>query len=178
MDYSTTWPVPPGKHELAVTAHGAEDKKIDFSVNSKDVGLLFVDLDKNPNTEKAKQFPKIVSLVWLPMKLPEPDSKVAKVYAYLSSEMKPMSGDLLHGNNFPTKIDLIPGKLNPLGEGKTGLSVGETQLIFVNPGSPGLYVSVIFPGKEGKPRAVPFTFEMVEPEPSQGVAPKSPPSDY
>ena len=178
MEYSTIWPVSSGKHELVVAAPGAEEKKLEFNVNSKDVGLLFLDLVPNPDAAKATKNPKAVDLTWLPMNLPEPDQKVAKVYAYLSSGMKPMTGDLLHGNTASTKVDLLPGKLNPLGEGKTGLSVGEEQLLFVNPGAPGLYVSVIFPGKDGKMRSVPFSFEVVEPEPEQKEKPKGPPADY
>jgi hypothetical protein len=115
------------------------------------------------------------------MELPEPDQKVAKVYAYLTSEMKSLAGDLLHGNTAATKIDLAPGKLSSLGEGKTGLSVGAEQLVFFNPGSPGLYVSVIFPGKDGKLRSVPFSFEVMEPEEVTKAAektPKGPPADY
>jgi len=181
MDFSTTWPVSAGKHELVLTASGAEEKKLSFSVNSKDVGLLFVDLRPNPDAAKVAQFPKTILVTWLPMDLPEPNQKVAKVYAYLTAEMKPMSGELLHGNTTATKIDLAPGKLNSLGGGKTGLSVGGEQLVFVNPGSPGLYVSVIFPQKDGKLRSVPFSFEVSEPEPVAkpvGNKPKGPPADY
>jgi hypothetical protein len=178
MEYSTLWPVPPGKHELAVAAPGAEEKKLDFTVNPKDVGVLFVDLVPNPDSAKAAQNPKAVSLRWLPMSLPEPDKKAAKVYAYLASEAKAVSGDLFHGNTAPTQVSLVPGKLNPLGEGKTGLSSGADQLYFVNPGAPGLYVGVIFPGKDGKLRSVPFSFEVTEPEPAQQEKPKGPPADY
>jgi hypothetical protein len=178
MEYSTMWPVPPGKHELAVAAPGAEEKKLDFTVNTKDVGLLFVDLVPNPDSAKAAQNPKAVSMVWLPMSLPEPDKKAAKVYAYLAAEMKNMTGDLLHGNTAATKVDLVSGKLNSLGEGKTGLSIGEEQLVFVNPGGPGLYVSVIFPAKDGKLRSVPFSLETGEPEPEPKEKPKGPPADY
>ena len=181
MEFSTTWPVPGGKHELGLTALGAEERKLEFSVNPKDVGLLFVDLRPNPDSAKAAQFPKAIIATWLPMELPEPDQKVAKVYAYLTSEMKPLAGDLLHGNTAATKIDLAPGKLSSLGEGKTGLSVGTEQLVFFNPGSPGLYVSVIFPAKDGKLRSVPFSFEVMEPEEVTKAAekkPKGPPADY
>ena len=178
MEYSTMWPVAPGKHELAVAAPGAEEKKLDFTVNTKDVGLLFVDLVPNPDSAKAAQNPKAVSMVWLPMSLPEPDKKAAKVYAYLAAEMKNMTGDLLHGNTAATKVDLVSGKLNSLGEGKTGLSIGEEQLVFVNPGGPGLYVSVIFPAKDGKLRSVPFSLETGEPEPEPKEKPKGPPADY
>jgi hypothetical protein len=103
------------------------------------------------------------------------------VYAYLPVEMKGILGDLFHGNAEPTKTDLVPGKLNPLGEGKTGLSVGEEQLLFVNPGAPGLYVSVIFSGKDGKFRSVPFSFEVEELEPATKPGEnkvKGPPADY
>jgi hypothetical protein len=181
MEYSTTWPVSGGKHELVLTAPAAEDKKIEFSVNPKDVGLLLLDLGANPDSSKAAQFPKAISLVWIPMNLPEPDKKVAKVYAYLPAEMKGIRGDLFHGNVAPTRADLVPGKLNPLGEGKTGLSVGEEQLLFVNPGAPGLYVSVIFSGKDGKFRSVPFSFEVEELEPATKPGEnkvKGPPADY
>jgi hypothetical protein len=181
MEYSTTWPVAGGKHELALTAPGAEEKKIEFSVNPKEVGLLFVDLGANPDSAKAAQFPKAISLIWVPMNLPEPDKKAPKVYAYLAAEMKSVRGNLFHGNVAPIPTDLAPGKLNPLGEGKTGFSLGEEQLLFINPGAPGLYVSVIFPGKNGKFRSVPFSFEVEEPEPV--VKPgenktKGPPADY
>jgi hypothetical protein len=165
MEFSTTWPVSAGKHELGVMASGADEKKLNFSVNSKDVGLLFVDLRPNPDATKVAQFPKVIIATWLPMDLPEPDQKVAEVYAYLTTEMKPLVGDLFHGNTAGTKIDLAPGKFNSLGEGKTGLSVGQQQLAFFNPGSSGLYVSVIFPAKDGKLRSVPFSFEVIEPEP-------------
>lgn len=178
MEHSTIWPVPAGKHELVVAAPGAGEKKLDFTVNPKDVGLLFLDLVPNPDSAKAVQNPKAVALTWLRMNLPEPDKKVAKVYAYLTSGMKPMNGDLLHGNTAATKVDLLPEKLNPLGEGKTGLSVGEEQLLFLNPGAPGLYVGVIFPGKDGKLRSVPFSFEVVEPEPEPKEKPKGTPADY
>jgi hypothetical protein len=181
MEFSTTWPVSGGKHELGLTAPGAEERKLEFSVSPKDVGLLFVDLRLNPDSAKVAQFPKTIIATWLPMELPEPDQKVAKVYAYLIAEMKPLAGDLLHGNSAATKIDLVPGKLNPLGQGKTGLSVGEEQLVFLNPGSPGLYVSVIFPAKDGKLRSVPFSFEVIEPETiakPEKNKPKSPPADY
>ena len=178
MEYSTTWPVPPGKHELAVAAPGAEERKLVFAVNPKDVGLLFMDLVPNPDSAKAGQFPKVISLVWLPMSLPEPDQKSARVYAYLTQETKAIRGNVLHGNTDPSPIDLAPGKLNPLGEGKTLLSVGEEQLVFANPGGPGLFVSVIFPGKDGKIRSVPFSLEVLEPEPVQNEKSKGPPADY
>lgn len=178
MEFSTTWPIPPGKHELVVAAPGAEDKRLEFSVNPKDVGLLFLDLGPNPESAKAPQFPKVISLVWLPMSLPELDQKAAQVYAYLTQETKAFRGDLVHGNTDSTSVNLMPGKLNPLGEGKTGLSVGEEQLVFVNPGGPGLFVNVIFPGKEGKLRSVPFAFEVMEPEPAQTEKPKGQPADY
>jgi hypothetical protein len=181
MEYSTRWQVSGGKHTLALTAPAAEEKKIEFSVNPKEAGLLLVDLVANPDAVKVVQFPKAISLTWVPMNLPQPDQKVAKVYAFLTSEMKPMIGELLHGNTAATKIDLAPGKLNSLGEGKTGLSVGQQQLVFFNPGSPGLYVSVIFPAKDGKLRSVPFSFEVIEPEPAakpERNKPKRPPADY
>ena len=178
MEFSSTWPVPSGKHELGVTAPGAEERKLDFSVNSKEVGLLFVDLGTNPDASKSAQFPKAISLTWLPLSLPEPDKKMARVYAYLTTETKSMTADLLHGNNPASKVDLVSGKLNPLGEGKTGVSVGGEQLVFVNPGAPGLYVSILFPGKDGKLRSVPFSFEVEEPEPVQKERPKGPPADY
>jgi len=181
MEYSTTWPVPAGKHVLAVGASGATEKKLEFVVNPKEVGLLFVDLGVNPDAGKAAQFPKAISLIWLPMNLPEPDKRVAKMYAYLPAEMKGIRGNLFHGNTAPIPTDLAPGKLNPLGEGKTGFSVGEEQLLFINPGAPGLYVSVIFSGKNGKLRSVPFSFEVEEPEPvvkpSENKT-KGPPADY
>jgi hypothetical protein len=165
MEHSTTWPVSGGKHELALTAPAAEEKKIEFSVNSKDTGLLFVDLVANPDSAKAAQFPKAISLMWIPMNLPEPDKKASKVYAYLPVEMKGIRGDLMHGNATPTKTDLIPGKLTPLGEGKTAFNVGEEQVLLVKPGVPGLYVCVIFQGKDGKLRSVPFSFEVEQPVP-------------
>ncbi|NBQ56294.1 MAG: hypothetical protein EBU36_06580 [Verrucomicrobia bacterium] len=178
MEYSTMWPVPPGKHELAVAAPGAEEKKLDFTVNTKDVGLLFVDLVPNPDSAKAAQNPKAISMVWLPIDLPEPDQKSAKVFVYLTPEMKPTSGELLHGNTNPTTVNLTPGKLNPLGEGKTGLSVGGDLLYLVNPGAPGIYVGVILPLNDGKLRSVPFSFELAEPEPEPKGKPKGPPADY
>lgn len=178
MEYSTTWPVPAGKHELGVTAPGAEEKKLDFSVNSKEAGLLLVDLGANPDSSKAAQFPKAISLVWLPIDLPEPDQKSAKVFVYLTPEMKATSGELLHGNTNPTTVNLTPGKLNPLGEGKTGLSIGGDLLYLVNPGAPGIYVGVILPLNDGKLRSVPFSFELAEPEPEQKEKPKGPPADY
>lgn len=181
MEHSTTWPVSGGKHELALTAPAAEEKKIEFSVNSKDAGLLFVDIGANPDSAKVAQFPKAISLSWLPMNLPEPDKKASKVYAYLPVEMKGISGDLFHGNAEPTKTDLLPGKLTPLGQGKTGFKVGQEQLLFFNPGAPGLYVGVIFSGKDGKLRSVPFSIELLEQEPvlkPGETKPKGPPEDY
>ena len=181
MEYSTTWPVSGGKHELVLTAPGAEDKKIEFSVNPKDVGFLFVDIGANPDSTKAAQFPKAISLSWLPINLPEPDKKASKVYAYLPVEMKGIRGDLFHGNAEPTKTDLVPGKLTPLGEGKTGFKVGQEQVLFFNPGAPGLYVGVIFSGKDGKLRSVPFSIELLEQEPVLNpgeTKPKGPPEDY
>ena len=181
MEYSTTWPVAGGKHELALTAPAAEEKKIEFSVNPKEVGLLFVDLGPNPDSSKAAQFPKAISLIWIPMNLPEPDKKAPKVYAYLPVEMKGISGDLFHGNAEPTKTDLLPGKLTPLGQGKTGFKVGQELLFSFNPGAPGLYVGVIFPAKDGKLRSVPFSFEIFEPEPVANPGenkPKGQPEDY
>lgn len=181
MEHSTTWPVSGGKHELVLTAPAAEDKKIAFSVNPKDVGFLFVDIGANPDSAKVAQFPKAISLSWLPMNLPEPDKKASKVYAYLPVEMKGIRGDLFHGNAEPTKTDLVPGKLTPLGEGKTGFKVGEELLLSFNPGAPGLYVSVIFLGKDGKLRSVPFSIELLEQEPvlkPGETKPKGPPEDY
>ena len=181
MEYSTTWPVSGGKHQLALTAPAAEEKKIEFSVNPKEVGLLFVDIGPNPDLAKAAQFPKAISLSWLPMNLPEPDKKASKVYAYLPVEMKGISGDLFHGNAEPTKTDLLPGKLTPLGQGKTGFKVGQELLLSFNPGAPGLYVGVIFLGKDGKLRSVPFSIELLEQEPvlkPGETKPKGPPEDY
>lgn len=181
MEHSTTWPVAGGKHELVLTAPAAEEKKIDFSVNPKEVGLLFVDLGPNPDSAKAAQFPKAITLLWIPVNLPEPDKKAPKVYAYLPVEMKGISGDLFHGNAEPSKTDLLPGKLTPLGEGKTGFKVGQELLLSFNPGAPGLYVGVIFSGKDGKLRSVPFSIELLEQEPvlKPGEAkPKGPPEDY
>lgn len=165
MEHSTIWPVSGGKHELVVTAPAAEEKKIEFPVNPKDVGLLFVDIGANLDSAKAAQFPKVISLSWLPINLPELDKKASKVYAYLPVEIKEIRGNLFHGNAEPTKTALVPGKLTPLGEGKTGFKVGEELLLSFNPGAPGLYVSVIFPGKGGKLRSVPFAFELLEEEP-------------
>ena len=181
MEHSTTWPVSGGKHELVLTAPAAEDKKIAFSVNPKDVGFLFVDIGANPDSAKVAQFPKAIFLSWLLMNLPEPDKKASKVYAYLPVGMTEIRGDLFHGNGEPTKTDLVPGKLTPLGEGKTGFKVGQEQLLFFNPGAPGLYVGVIFSGKDGKLRSVPFSIELLEQEPvlKPGEAkPKGPPEDY
>jgi len=181
MEHSTTWPVSGGKHELVLTAPGADDKRIEFSVNPKDVGFMFVDIGANPDSAKAAQFPKAISLSWLPINLPEPDKKASKVYAYLSVEMKEIRGNLYHGNAEPTKTDLVPGKLTPLGEGKTGFKVGEELLFSFNPGAPGLYVSVIFLGKDGKLRSVPFSIELLEKEPvlKPGESkPKGLPEDY
>ena len=181
MEYSTTWPVAGGKHELGLTAPGAEERKLEFSANPKDVGLLFVDLRPNPDSAKAAQFPKAISLSWLPINLPESDKKASKVYAYLPVEMKEIRGNLFHGNAEPTKTELVPGKLTPLGEGKTGFKVGEDLLLSFNPGAPGLYVSVIFSGKDGKLRSVPFAFELLEQEPvlkPGETKPKGPPEDF
>jgi hypothetical protein len=181
MGHSTTWPVSGGKHELVLTAPAAEEKKIEFSVNPKDMGLLFVDIGANPDSAKVAQFPKAISLSWLPMNLPEPDKKASKVFAYLPVEMKEIRGNLFHGNAEPTKTDLVPGKLTPLGEGKTGFKVGQEQLLSFNPGAPGLYVSVIFLGKDGKLRSVPFSIELLEQEPvlkPGETKPKGPPEDY
>ena len=181
MEHSTTWPVAGGKHELVLTAPGADDKRIEFSVNPKDVGFLFVDIGANPDSAKVAQFPKAISLIWLPMNLPQPDKKSSKVYAYLPVEMKGISGDLFHGNTEPTKTDLLPGKLTPLGQGKTGFKVGQELLLSFNPGAPGLYVGVIFSGKDGKLRSVPFSIELLEQEPvlKPGESkPKGLPEDY
>jgi hypothetical protein len=181
MEHSTTWPVSGGKHQLVLTAPAAEEKKIEFSVNPKDMGLLFVDIGANPDSAKVAQFPKAISLSWLPMNLPEPDKKSSKVYAYLPIEMKGIRGDLFHGSAEPTKTDLVPGKLTPLGEGKTGFKVGQELLLSLNPGAPGLYVGVIFLGKDGKLRSVPFSIELLEQEPvlkPGETKPKGPPEDY
>ena len=59
--------------------------------------------------------------------------------------------------------------------------MGEELLLSFNPGAPGLYVSVIFSGKDGKLRSVPFAFELLEQEPvvkpGENKA-KGPPEDF
>ena len=179
MDFGTIWPAPGGKHEVALSATGAEEAKLEIFLKPKEVGLLLLDLGPNPDSSKAAQFPKKILLQWVPLALPELD-KEARVFAYMPAGGKTVSGLVTHGNEAGVKTDVVPGKLTPLGVGKTALTVDGKGVLFFNPGAPGVYVSVILQNEKGEIRSVPFSFEVIEPETPQPAEKKrqGPPPDY
>lgn len=163
MDAATVWPVPAGKKELGITAPGAEDVKLAVALNPKEVALLMLGLRPNEDPVKAGQYPKKISAELLSLNLPEPDQK-GRVFVYVPPKGGKLQGMEMRGKANPKPVELPSGKLTSLGVGEVALTVGGDQVVYANPGNPGLYVFVVFPGPDGKVRSVPFTFLVEEPE--------------
>jgi hypothetical protein len=168
MDAATIWPVPAGKQELAVSAPGAEDKKLPLILNPKQVALLVLGLKPNPDPAKQPELPKIISAEVLPLDLPAPD-KQGRVFVFIPPNGKTLQASEMRGKANPKAIELKAGRVTSLGVGSVAVMVGEQQVVAADPGNPGLYVFVILAGKDGKLRSVPFNFLVEEPE-----APASP----
>lgn len=163
MEYASIWPFPAGKHELLVAAAGAEDTKIELIANPKEIMLLILDLGSTADAAKKDKSPKTVLLQQSPLPLPEIDNQ-ARVFAYVPPGEKAISGEVTHGDVAGGKVEMAPGKLTPLGLGKTMVSADGKTILLQKPGGPGNYVSVLLSEPGADVRAVSFCFEVLEQE--------------
>jgi hypothetical protein len=178
MEYPSVWPVAPGKHELLLSANGAEDARAALEIAPHNPTLLILDLVPNKDASKAARFPNQITLSARPIALefPKSDTKSVNVYAYLL-EGQPLKAKVDFGRSEPKIVELPAKTLVSLGQGSLAVSVGKQSVFGANPGNPGVYVFALLPLPDGKIRALPFEFVVKQPEPPPNGRPRLP-TDY
>jgi hypothetical protein len=170
-EQASVWSAPSGTRTIGVRAADALPKDVKIELRPGQTYLLTLWLADLPGSPAPGQPSKEVKLVAAQLPLPAPDSQV-RGFVYLPSGEQPLSAELVSGSSRDAKstpITVPPAKLTPIGTGRFSLLVKGKPLVFLNSSTPGLYVYLLFPDKEGhlKPRPfVVFSGSAASPAPS------------
>lgn len=159
-DFAGVWPAAPGNRKLTVKAAGAADADFNLQLPAGQTVVLFLGLEKGAGGTPAK-----IKMRALAPRIPRPSAGSKKLYALVAPDSQSIRGKVMRGEDKFTDIELLPGKLELVGEGATVLKVGDQVIISGDPASSGNYVFVLLPDGAKSVRTVAFSEIVSEPEP-------------
>lgn len=156
-EQATVWPVPAGTRTLVVRAADASPKEVKIDLQAGQTYLLTLGLVNLPGPPVPEKPTKEIVLRAAQLALPAPDAEV-RGFVYLPSDSKPIQAEVVRGSSRDAKTNPLvipPGKCTPIGVGRFSVLVDGKPLVFLNSSTPGLYVYLLFPDKQGelKPRS-------------------------
>jgi hypothetical protein len=158
-DRATAWSAPPGTRVLRVTAPQAQDRDLKLQLGSGRTTLVMLGLRPTPGSQSPDVPAKQVTAAVTDLPLP-PLGRKSQLFYYLAPGNTEFQGLLSSGSMRgakTAKVQVVPGKLMPLGETESVLSIDGRELLRVEPGSPGVFVYILDRDSKGQLKTYPLS---------------------
>lgn len=158
-DFPGVWSEPAGTKKLTVKAPGCEDTEVALKLAAGHTTILFFSIEGGSAGKKGK-----ISVKALAPRILPPKAGSKKIYALVAPDSAAVSAKLMRNGEKFTDVQLVPGKLELVGEGETVLKVGPQVLISGNPASSGNYVFILVPDGAQGIRSLAYSDILPDPE--------------